>query len=86
MVLADLADFGRPDLQYRLLRGGLPPFWMSTVAPEREYQEWLDAQAPPHGAPDHIFAGCIPKTENVEAALQQPVDVLPPLLIGVRDR
>jgi predicted AAA+ superfamily ATPase len=43
MVLADLADFGRADLQYRLLRGGLPPFWMSTPAPEREYQEWLDA-------------------------------------------
>lgn len=43
MVLADLVDFGRLDVEYRLQRGGLPPFWMSAASPEREFQEWLDA-------------------------------------------
>jgi len=43
MVLADLADFGKTDLRYRLLRGGLPPFFLSAELPEREFQEWLDA-------------------------------------------
>ena len=43
MTLADLDDFGRPDLRYRLLRGGLPPFFLPEELPEREFQEWLDA-------------------------------------------
>jgi len=43
MTLADLADFGRPDLRYRLLRGGLPPFFLAEDLPERDFQEWLDA-------------------------------------------
>lgn len=43
MVLADLADFAKTDLRYRLLRGGLPPFFLSAELPEREFQEWLDA-------------------------------------------
>ena len=28
MTLADLTDFGRPDLRHRLLRGGLPTFFL----------------------------------------------------------
>ena len=43
MVLADLADFGNPDLHHRLLRGGLPPFFLAPELAEREFQEWLDA-------------------------------------------
>jgi predicted AAA+ superfamily ATPase len=43
MTLADLADFGRPDLRHRLLRGGLPPFFLAPDLPERDFQEWLDA-------------------------------------------
>ncbi len=43
MTLEDLDDFGQPDLRYRLLRGGLPPFFLAEELPEREFQEWLDA-------------------------------------------
>ena len=43
MVLADLADFANPDLSHRLLRGGVPPFFLAAELPEREFQEWLDA-------------------------------------------
>jgi uncharacterized protein len=43
MMSADLADFGSTDLEHRLLRGGLPPFFLAEVVPEREFQEWMDA-------------------------------------------
>jgi len=43
ITLADLDDFGRPDLKRRLLRGGLPPFFLADDAPERDFQEWMDA-------------------------------------------
>jgi hypothetical protein len=43
MISADLADFGTTALRHRLLRGGLPPFFLQESLPEREYQEWLDA-------------------------------------------
>lgn len=43
MILADLTDFDRTDLQHRLLRGGLPPFFLAGDLPERDFQEWLDA-------------------------------------------
>jgi predicted AAA+ superfamily ATPase len=43
MSLADLGDFQRPDLRHRLLRGGLPPFFLADELPERDFQEWLDA-------------------------------------------
>lgn len=43
MTTADLRDFGRPDLKRRLLRGGLPPFFLAGELPEREFQEWMDA-------------------------------------------
>lgn len=43
MVEADLADFGNTDLRHRLLRGGLPPFFLAESVPEREFQEWMDA-------------------------------------------
>ena len=43
MTLADLADFGSGDLRHRLLRGGLPPFFMAPTLPEQDFQEWMDA-------------------------------------------
>lgn len=43
MSLGDLEDFGKTDLRYRFLRGGLPPFFLAGELPEREFQEWLDA-------------------------------------------
>lgn len=42
MTLADLADVGATDLKHRLLRGGLPPFFLSESLPERDFQEWID--------------------------------------------
>jgi predicted AAA+ superfamily ATPase len=43
MVRSDLEDFGRPDLEHRLVRGGLPPFFLAEELPERGFQEWMDA-------------------------------------------
>jgi len=43
MCLPDLRDAKRPDLEHRLLRGGLPPFFLAEELPERDFQEWLDA-------------------------------------------
>ena len=43
MTLADLDDFGNRDLRHRLLRGGLPPFFLAPTLPERDFQEWMDA-------------------------------------------
>jgi predicted AAA+ superfamily ATPase len=43
MLTTDLADFGNTSLEHRMLRGGLPPFFLDDAIPEREYQEWMDA-------------------------------------------
>lgn len=44
MILFDLADAKRPhELPRRLLRGGLPPFFLPKTLPERDFQEWMDA-------------------------------------------
>ena len=43
MTHTDLADFASPGIEHRLLRGGLPPFFMAAAPPERDYQEWIDA-------------------------------------------
>lgn len=43
MILSDLSDFKRERLEHRLLRGGLPPFFLPKELPEREFQEWMDA-------------------------------------------
>jgi hypothetical protein len=43
MVQADIEAFGRTDLTRRLLRGGLPSFFLADALPERDFQEWLDA-------------------------------------------
>ena len=43
MMSRDLVDFGAPDLEHRLLRGGLPPFFLAERDPERAIQEWIDS-------------------------------------------
>jgi len=42
MISDDLQDFGKTELEHRLYRGGLPPFFLSEDYPEREFQEWMD--------------------------------------------
>jgi uncharacterized protein len=43
MIVSDLDDFGNPDLRHRLLRGGLPPFFLAADSSEWEYQDWMDS-------------------------------------------
>ncbi len=43
MAWADLEAFGDTNLAHRLVRGGLPPFFLAATPPEREFQEWMDA-------------------------------------------
>jgi predicted AAA+ superfamily ATPase len=43
MIAADLADFEQEDVAHRLLRGGLPPFFLAEELPERDFQDWVDA-------------------------------------------
>jgi len=43
MISIDMEDFGRLDLDRRLHRGGLPPFFLAVDYPERDFQEWMDA-------------------------------------------
>lgn len=43
MIHEDLRNFGKDDLPHRLLRGGLPPFFLQIKLPERDFQEWIDA-------------------------------------------
>ncbi|MBI5187331.1 MAG: ATP-binding protein [Nitrospinae bacterium] len=39
----DIKDFNINDTGMRLLRGGLPPFILSSAFPEKEFQEWMDS-------------------------------------------
>lgn len=43
MISSDLPDFDNTDLTHRLLRGGLPSFFVPTNLPEQDFQEWMDA-------------------------------------------
>lgn len=43
MTLADMAEAHAPALEHRLLRGGLPPFFLEPDVEERDFQEWMDA-------------------------------------------
>jgi predicted AAA+ superfamily ATPase len=42
MLAQDLVDFGDADLAKRLLFGGMPPFFLSEIFPERNFQDWVD--------------------------------------------
>jgi uncharacterized protein len=43
MCQRDLTDAKQSDLRHRLLRGGLPPFFLAKELEERDFQEWTDA-------------------------------------------
>lgn len=43
MTAEDLSAFKKPDLRYRMLHGGLPPFFLAPSIPEPAFQEWMDA-------------------------------------------
>lgn len=43
LVFRDLAAFERPDLEHRMQRGGLPPFFLAPSLPEADFQQWMDA-------------------------------------------
>ena len=43
MVHADLTAFKHDDLMRRLLRGGLPPFFLADTLPERDFEEWTES-------------------------------------------
>ena len=43
MMSRDLRDFGNEDLTFRMLRGGMPPFFLGKELPEKDFQEWMDA-------------------------------------------
>ncbi len=43
MTLEDLADFGSADLRHRMLRGGLPEFFLAPAMPTAAIEEWADA-------------------------------------------
>lgn len=43
MLFHELEDFDGRDLQFRLLHGGLPPFFLEEELPESDYQEWLSS-------------------------------------------
>lgn len=43
MISDDLGDFGKKNLRWRFLRGGLPPFFLAEKLPEKDFQEWMDS-------------------------------------------
>ncbi len=43
LLLEEGALFGNPDIEHRLLFGGLPPFFLSEELPKYEFQEWLSS-------------------------------------------
>jgi len=43
MTLQDVADFGGTDLRSRMLRGGLPEFYLASAPPGGGVEEWADA-------------------------------------------
>ncbi len=43
MITTDLQDFKNENLEHRFLRGGLPPFFLSSNYLEEDYNEWLES-------------------------------------------
>ncbi|HEX7670998.1 MAG TPA: DUF4143 domain-containing protein [Polyangiaceae bacterium] len=43
MISADLADFHSTDIGHRMLRGGLPPFFLARRLDDKDFEEWLSS-------------------------------------------
>lgn len=41
MIAADLASFASHDLERRMVRGGLPPFFLADRIDDKDYEEWI---------------------------------------------
>lgn len=41
MIERDLVDFAAVDLDRRMVRGGLPPFFLATRLDDKDYEEWI---------------------------------------------
>lgn len=42
ITLEDMVDFKNTNLEHRLFRGGLPPFFLAKTHPQDEFGEWMD--------------------------------------------
>lgn len=42
IIALDMEYFGNTSIRHRLLRGGLPPFFLGEQYPGKRYQDWLD--------------------------------------------
>ena len=43
MLIQEGKAFGNANLEHRFLFGGLPPFFLNTQVPERDFQDWVDS-------------------------------------------
>ena len=43
LVARDLVDFGQVDVDKRMHRGGLPPFFLGRRIDDKDYEEWIDS-------------------------------------------
>lgn len=43
MIMEDMFSFNNINIKHRFLHGGLPPFFMSEIFVEKEFQEWMDS-------------------------------------------
>lgn len=43
LLLDEMAIFGNEDLRHRMLFGGLPSFFVSSIFPDIDFKEWIDA-------------------------------------------
>ncbi len=43
MIAADLISFGEQNLEHRMLRGGLPPFFLADQLDDVAYEEWISS-------------------------------------------
>ncbi len=43
LIARDLVDFGQVDVDKRMHRGGLPPFFLGRRIDDKDYEEWIDS-------------------------------------------
>ena len=43
MIYTDISEFSNVNIKHRMLKGGLPPFFMAKTDNEKDYQDWIDS-------------------------------------------
>ena len=43
MIYTDISEFSNTNIKHRMLKGGLPPFFMAKTDNEKDYQDWIDS-------------------------------------------